>query len=142
LDSTGGIIKGEKTGDYLYHAVVYQPQSGTPALPAVSMLSKNNSTVTIQHMLATLVENYGKVKGKKLFPKMIVPDHSFANIHAILRAFKLWDLTSYLHDVWGLVRRHGRSDLSRRCLRNFQKINPMNSNSIYWRRSEESHETG
>ncbi|KAF2362590.1 hypothetical protein FHG87_006663, partial [Trinorchestia longiramus] len=106
---------------YLYHALVYQRVSGAPPLTAISMLTKRNSTDTIESMLATLIVNYRKVVGKALAPKCVVTDHSFTNLNAILAAFQLGDLTTYLDRVWALPEEEDHFSLIKLCKAHFMK---------------------
>jgi hypothetical protein len=137
LDCTGGIIKGAQKHNYLYHALVYQRVKRTPPIPAISMVTKKNTSYCIEDMLAPLLNNYSKVHGTDLAPKCIVTDHSFANLHAIVAAFKLGNLPDYLDKVWNLTdeeepdfpliklcKAHFMKTIAMRCKKNYPGLKP------------------
>jgi hypothetical protein len=103
MDATGSIIKKNKNEKpFLYHAVVFSKGEGNPPLPAIEMISQENSTTQVADMLTHLRNDFKKINNKELTVKRIVTDQSWPNINAILSAFQLGNIEEYLNKLWEL----------------------------------------
>lgn len=80
--------------------MVFNKGEGTPPLPAIEMISQENTTTQVVDMLTHLRQDFRKVNNKELKVKTIVTDHSWPNINAILSAFQLGNICSYLDLLW------------------------------------------
>ncbi|CAF0923225.1 unnamed protein product, partial [Brachionus calyciflorus] len=97
FDATGNImarLKNQK--EILIYSIVVHDNVKKTSFPIADFLSSANDSITINSFLTKIVERFSFYSFFKK-PKVVVTDYSWANIHAISRAFNNLEVIDYIN---------------------------------------------
>ncbi|CAF0860915.1 unnamed protein product [Brachionus calyciflorus] len=97
FDTTGNImarLKNQK--EILIYSIVVHDDVNKTSFPIADFFSSENDSITINSFLTKIVERFSLYSFFKK-PKVVVTDYSWANIHAISRAFNNLEVIDYLN---------------------------------------------
>ena len=105
LDATGSLINkvpGQPKHIFYYVLLLANPREGTSGIPVAEMLSNDQHSCEVWHMLARFLNAASRHRHKlSVIPQTIITDFSWAMVQAVLTAFNSEDVKMYLEE-------HGR----------------------------------